>query len=280
MGVTVGIVGVGLLGGSVAAAAKSRGVADRVVGYGRDPARLEACRAAGLIDEGRVSFAGTDDLDVAVVCTPVGRIAEDVRGVAADCRADAVITDVGSVKASVVTGLSVDPPATATFVGAHPLAGSERQGFEHADAGLFDGRVCVVTPGEADRGDVDRVAAFWRSLGARVIEMKADAHDRALAFTSHLPHLAASALAATVADEADLVLAGTGFADTTRIAGGDPGLWADIVATNRAELLAALRTYAGALSALADAVEGDNEGVRMTLEAGVDARRRFESLSR
>ncbi|MEM1062816.1 MAG: prephenate dehydrogenase [Planctomycetota bacterium] len=278
---TVGIVGVGLIGGSVAAAVKSREPSTRVVGFGRDAARLEACRSAGLIDEGRTDFGGAEDLDVAVVATPVDRIAADVRSVAAACRDAAVVTDAGSVKASIVADLEADPPERATFVGAHPLAGSAKQGFEHAEADLFDGRPCVVTPGAAPREAVDRVVTFWRGLGADVVELDPQGHDEALAFTSHLPHLVAAALAATAGPRADLRLASTGFGDTTRIAGGDPALWLEIVRSNRDAVIDALHAFHDHCGRVIASIDGEDDlaGLAALLEEGRSARRAFESLA-
>ncbi len=226
------VVGVGLIGGSIALAARRRGLVQQVIGIGRNLARLKAARSGGLIDAASASFDAARDADLGVVCTPVDRIADDVRAVAARLRPGALITDAGSVKAAICRELATGVPDGVAFVGAHPLAGSEKSGWEHADPDLFEGRVCVVTP--PDEGPPDaagRVESFWRALGMDVVRMTPEEHDRVVAFTSHLPHVAASALASLLT-ESDGQLAATGFRDTTRIAAGDPDLWAAICLEN------------------------------------------------
>src|SRR5262249_40571906 len=151
--------------------------------------------------------------------------------------------DAGSVKACLCRDLATGLPPHVEFVGAHPLAGSEKQGFEHADARLFEKRICVVTPVAANsRQAVDHIAGFWKNLGLRIIEMSPEVPDRALAETSHLPHMAAAALAATLSPE-NRPLAASGFRDTTRVASGDADLWTAIFLENREELLGSLSRY-------------------------------------
>src|SRR5262249_12901378 len=156
---------------------------------------------------------------------PVDVIASGVRQAATACQKGALITDAGSVKACLCRDLATGLPPHVEFVGTHPLAGSEKQGFEYADARLFEKRICVVTPIAGNsRQAVERIAGFWKNLGSRIIEMAPGVHDRALAETSHLPHLAAAALAAALTLE-NRPLAASGFRDTTRVASGDPELW-------------------------------------------------------
>ena len=226
---TLGVAGVGLIGGSVAKAALARGVAGEVVGFGRNQSRLNEAVAAGVITRGSIAPADAAGVDLLVVCTPVGRIVEDVRRFAAAMRPDAIITDAGSVKGPICAALRDE----ARFVGSHPLAGGEKSGWEHADADLFDDRVAVVCPG--DREGV-AVTAFWESLGSRAVWMTPVDHDARLARTSHLPHALAAALclAADGGPNGDGRLTSTGFASTTRTAAGDPGLWADIFHANAA----------------------------------------------
>jgi prephenate dehydrogenase len=267
---TLAIVGVGLLGGSIAAAAKKRQSVRKVIGVGRQPARLEGARARGWLD------AVTDDLaaaareaDLLVFCTPVQQIVAGVCQAARACRPGTLITDVGSVKGPICGELERGLPSGVEFIGSHPLAGSEKQGFEFADAELFRGRMCVLTPtAGTSRGGLDRTARFWRSLEAHIVEMSPQDHDHALAETSHFPHLAAAALAATLCAE-HRPFAATGFRDTTRIASGDPELWTQILLQNRAEVLASLDKYAATLRdfrrALAD---GEAETLKRLLEQG------------
>lgn len=235
------IVGIGLIGGSLAAALKHRNVAQTIIGVGRDSARLDAARRAGLIDEFTTDISTVAArTDVAVFCTPVERIVKDVlefsRIVGDRCagRADRLLlTDVGSVKAEICQQLS----HVANFIGSHPIAGSHKHGFEAADANLFNDRMCVLTPVATSRtSQIDRLDRFWKSVGMRTLQLSPDAHDRKLAITSHLPHLIAASLAATLSEN-DRSLTGSGFRDTTRIAAGEPDLWTDIFVQNAGSVI-------------------------------------------
>jgi prephenate dehydrogenase len=258
---TIAVVGVGLIGGSIALAAKSHGAARVVLGVGRNPKRLEEARRRGVIDEGTADLpSAARRADLLVFCSPVDVIVAGVREAAMACKAGALITDAGSVKACLCRDLANGLPQSVEFVGAHPLAGSEKQGFEHADARLFEKRLCVVTPlGTNSRSAVERVAAFWKKLGSQIIEMSPEAHDRALAETSHLPHLVAAALAATLSPE-NRALAASGFRDTTRVASGDPELWTAIFLENREELLGSLSRHDALLGRFRKALEQNDAG--------------------
>ncbi len=253
---TLTIVGVGLIGGSIGLAARRRGLAGRVVGAGRNAASLERARAVGAIDAASLDLtAAVAEAEVAVFCTPVDRIAEQVLAAAPGCAPGTLLTDAGSTKAAIVGQLDGRLPPGIVFVGSHPIAGSERRGPDHADADLFQGRLTVVTPGPAtDPAAVERTVAFWQALGSRVRRMSPEEHDRALAFTSHLPHLLAAALAGALPDGLRDLTA-TGFRDTTRIAGGDPALWTGIFAQNRTAVLAALEALTDRLQAFRAALE-------------------------
>ena len=234
---TVVIVGVGLIGGSLAAALRSRKVARNVIGVGRDAVRLERARAAGLIDEVATDIASVATrADVIVFCTPVDRVAEGVRQAARTARPDTLMTDAGSVKQPICDAVA----DIVTFVGAHPIAGSHRQGFEAADAQLYEGRLCVLTPLESSPIPmVSRLDRLWKGVGMRTTRMSPSEHDQALAMTSHLPHLVAAALAQTLSVE-NRPLTGTGFRDTTRIAAGDPQLWTGILMQNAQHVAAGI----------------------------------------
>ena len=265
---TVGIVGVGLIGGSIALAIKQHGVARTVIGVGRNAARLAEASNRGIIDEGVVDLAAAArKCDLLIFCTPVDRIVPGVREAAAACRPKTVITDAGSTKGCICRDLAEGLPQGIAFVGSHPLAGSEQQGFENAAGRLFEKRICVMTPLPATPlAAVERVSAFWTGLGAVVVEMTPDAHDWALAETSHLPHLAAAALAATLSAQ-NQSLAATGFRDTTRIASGDPDLWTAIFLGNRESLLASLEKYEREIGKLRQALEeNDAEGLKNLMQ--------------
>ena len=238
---TLTIVGVGLIGGSIGLAAKARKLATRVIGAGRNPASLDVARALGAIDEGMLDVsAAVHRADVAVFCTPVDKIAEQALAAGPGCKAGALLTDAGSTKGRIVAGIEGKLPHGVDFVGSHPLAGSEKRGPEHADARLFQNRWTVVTQTpRTDSAAVEKAKAFWQALGSKVRVMTPEEHDRALAHTSHLPHLVAAAMAGTLPEGLKDLVA-TGFRDTTRIAAGDPALWTAIFAQNREAVLEAL----------------------------------------
>ncbi len=244
---TVAIVGVGLIGGSIGLAVRERKLARQVIGIGRNEGNLNAARRHGAIDVGTTSLVhGVEEAQLVIVCTPVDTIADLVSQVAAASANRSLITDAGSTKQEVVKTLEallVDRRDGPRFVGSHPLAGDHRTGVDFARGDLFEGRKVIVTPTEhTHRAAVVEVGGFWQTLGAEVVVMSPAEHDQALAATSHLPHLIASALA--LATPKDLLpLAASGWRDTTRVAAGDPEMWRAIFATNRQEVLEALKRF-------------------------------------
>ena len=254
------IVGVGLIGGSIGLALRSRGLATKIVGVGRDARALQQARQRGVIGEATTDLSrGVADARVVVVCTPVGRIAQDVQRVAAAAPRDALVTDAGSTKRRIVELLEADPTTAVRFVGAHPITGSERSGWAHARAGLFRDRVCVLTPTpRTPPAQVARAREFWTSLGCRILEMSPSEHDEVLAYTSHLPHALAAALASSV-PAAWLGLAAGAYRDGTRVAAADPGLWTAIFRANRGPLLKAIATLEERVAAFKYAMMTDDE---------------------
>ena len=272
---TVAIIGVGLIGGSVGMAARARG--GRVVGVDRDRACLDEAIRLGAIDSGTTDLAeGVAEAEVAVVCTPVTRIAEDVILAAGHGPASILVTDVGSTKAGIVRDVEEDPTARLVFVGAHPISGSERQGVAHARADLFEGRSCVLTPTAATPPDrLERARGFWSGLGLRVFEVEPDHHDDYLALTSHLPHAVASALASCVPPELFPLAAGA-YRDGTRVAASDAALWAGIFLENREPLLEALADFEGQIARLRDLLgAGSAADLAAWWEVGGEIRRRY-----
>jgi prephenate dehydrogenase len=250
---TVAIAGVGLIGGSIALALKHRGFQGQVLGVGRNADRLQAAQSHGLID-GFAEQVQDIAADLWIFATPVDRIVQGVLDVRGETGRTTLITDAGSVKREICEGLRGKLTDGVEFIGSHPLAGSEQRGFEHADARLFTNRLCVLTPDKStSKEQLTRLEAFWKFLGMRVVEMDAASHDKALAETSHLPHLVASVLASTL-DEANAPLAATGFADTTRIASGDPDLWTAIFLQNADRVSEALAKFTNHLAAFRDAL--------------------------
>jgi prephenate dehydrogenase len=252
---SLAIVGVGLIGASIGLAARRAGQAKQIVGIGRRENSLAVALSRGACDRVTTRLAdGIANADLVVVCTPVDAIAATIQQ-AVGLRPQALVTDAGSTKAEIVSSLSGSLPAGSRFVGSHPLAGDSKAGPEFARADLFEGRTVVVTPTpESARADVADLTDFWRSLGANVLEMSPDAHDRAVAVTSHLPHLLASAIAGSTSEHYFPLIA-TGWLDTTRIAAGDAALWRQILLANRANVVAALTTFDTTLAALREALE-------------------------
>jgi cyclohexadieny/prephenate dehydrogenase len=257
---TLTLVGVGLIGGSIGLAAKKRGLVRQVRGVGRNRSTLERAQALSAIDEICLDLtAAASGSDCIILCTPVDRIAEQVLQLAPHCRPGTLITDAGSTKGLIVQAVEDHMPAEVHFVGSHPLAGSEKRGPEYANADLFQNRWTIVTQTpKTDGTALNRVMTFWQQLGARVRIMEPQEHDRALAMTSHLPHLLASALAGILpAQWKDLTA--SGFRDTTRIAAGDADLWTAIFNHNRQALLVALQSLEGQLSQYRQALERNDD---------------------
>jgi len=269
------IVGVGLIGASLAAAGRRSGVLGRVVGVGRSKANLETALRAGFIDEASSDpAAAVRDAGLVVIAAPVDTSIELLERVAPACPASCVLTDVGSVKAPIVRAAERIGIA-ARFVGAHPMAGGTRTGAAAADEGLYRGRTVVITPTPNVAKDAhDLVSSMWRSVGAEIVELDPDLHDQAVAMSSHLPQMLATALAALVAGDPlhDLVarLTGAGFRDTTRIAMSDADMWVAITEANRTHLLAAIDLFTRLWARVRDAVaDADEEALRsLMLEAG------------
>jgi prephenate dehydrogenase len=267
------IVGVGLIGGSVGLAAKARGVAGRVVGVDRDPNVLAKAVQVGAIDAPAELADAVANAGLVVVCAPVDRIADVILAAAPLAKPGTLFTDCGSTKARIVSALRGKLPNGVEFVPAHPLAGSEKAGPENGRADLFAGRVTALvmsngTPWERTRA----VGRFWEALGSRVVLMNADEHDRVLAVTSHLPHAVAAGVAGSTPAEW-LNLAATGFRDVTRVAAGDPQLWAAIFDANRDATLKALATFAKRMDAFRALLEsGDRAGLVQWLAEGKQVR--------
>jgi prephenate dehydrogenase len=256
---TLAIVGVGFIGGSIGLAAQRRKVAARVIGAARRQASLNQALAVGAIHEGCVDpTAAVQHADVAVFCTPVDRIADQILDLAPRCVRGTLLTDAGSTKAEIVRSVEGRLPEGISYVGSHPLAGSEKRGAEHADADLFQDRLTVVTrTANTDLSALEKTRAFWQALGSRVRIMDPEEHDQALALTSHLPHLLAAALAGILPLELHALTA-SGFRDTTRVAAGDPSIWTGIFAHNRLAILDALQRLDGQLTRFREALTVGN----------------------
>jgi len=276
----VAILGLGLMGGSLGLALRAQGFRGRLTGFARRAAVREAALRLGAVDAVFADPAeAIREADLVVLCVPVLAIPSLAESCVAALASNAVLTDVGSTKTWVMRATRAALGAAAPrLVGSHPIAGSERQGIEAADAQLYRGALVVLTPApDNPPAAVFAVERLWRQVGARVVTLSPEEHDRRLARTSHLPHLVASALAATsgrdrVAEYGPFC--GNGFRDTTRIAAGAPDLWLDIVQTNRPALLEEMEAFGERWCALTEAVRREDfEAVRRLLEVGREARR-------
>jgi cyclohexadieny/prephenate dehydrogenase len=271
---TLALVGVGLIGGSIGLAARRRGAASRIVGVDSRPDVLQRALVGGAVDETRPDLcSAAAEADVMIFCTPVEVIAAQVLEAAKACRPGTLLTDAGSTKAAVVRDVEARLPPGVAFVGGHPLAGSEKQGPEHSNAQMFEGRLVVLTrTPRTDDNALSRAAGFWESLGARVRVMDPAEHDQAVATTSHLPHLTASALAGVTPSEW-LGLTAGGFRDATRVAAGGPELWTGILLSNTEAVLAALGRLDGRLAEFRQALTaGDREALTALLREGKQVR--------
>jgi prephenate dehydrogenase len=249
------LVGLGLLGGSVAKAVRARGLADEIVAVGRDRERLEPARRDGVVDRITTDLeAGVGGADFCLLATPVATLTALLPAVWGVLPADAVLTDVGSTKAAIVRAAErLDERRPLAFVGSHPMAGSEQAGYPVSRPDLFQGATVIITPTErTDSHAVKRVGAFWEALGGRLVILDPLTHDRATAAISHLPHLVADALVDAVVrmDPRFFKVAGRGFKDTTRIAASDARVWREIFQENRAGLAEALAAFRAALEEL------------------------------
>ena len=253
---SVAIVGVGLIGGSVGKALQARRLAARVIGVGRSAASLAEAKRHGVVTETSLDLTAVAEADLVVVAAGVAGIPALLDAIDAAVEPGTLITDAGSTKASIVAAWERRRRSRrGRFVGAHPLAGSHRRGAVAADANLFAGKIAIVTPAAATPArDVEQVGGFWASLGSTVFVMPPREHDKIVAATSHAPHLVAAAIAAATPTAAR-TFAATGWRDTTRIAAGDPELWADILLDNAGQMGDAMRRIATVADKMLSAIE-------------------------
>ena len=248
------LVGVGLLGGSIGLAAKRRKLAREVAGFVRRAASLKDCEKAGAVDYAtRDLLAAVSGADIVILCTPLAQMRLLVKQMLPALKRGAIVTDVGSVKSSVVRELEpLIAKAGAHFIGSHPMAGAEKTGVLSARSDLFECATCVVTPtGKSHKTSLTKVTQFWKSMGARVVRLTPETHDVLVSRSSHLPHVVAAALASMVLDpkqpQQQVSLCANGFRDTTRIASGSPEMWRDITLANRRNLLKSIAVFIGKL---------------------------------
>ena len=267
---TIAIVGLGLIGSSIARAARAQGAVRSIVATARSPQTRKRVVELGIADKVvETNAEAVEGADLVIVCVPVGVCGAVAKEIGPHLKAGATISDVGSVKGSIVRDMGPHLPKTVHFVPAHPVAGTEHSGPDAGFAELFMNRWCILTPPEGtDAQAVDRLAAFWRLLGANVETMTPDHHDLVLAVTSHLPHLIAYTIVGT-ADELETVtrsevlkFSAGGFRDFTRIASSDPVMWRDVFLHNKEAALEMLGRFNEDVSALTKAIRrGDGEAL-------------------
>ncbi len=247
---TIAIVGVGLIGGSIATALKQSGYKGTIIGVGRNQQRLNTAVTANIIDEGITDLTkAASRSSLMIFCTPVNLIVEGVLSAAPHCASGTLMTDTGSVKGVICHHLKNKLPPNVHFIGSHPLAGSEKQGYENSSADLYQNKVCIVTPEiitpeeNVPSDQQQRLQQLWEFIGMKVSVMSPTEHDNIVARTSHLPHLLASAMVQTVLTDETVHFAASGFRDTTRIAAGDADLWTSILLDNADAVLDGLEKY-------------------------------------
>ena len=266
----IALIGFGLIGGSIARAAKEQGLAGEIVTTDRSAKTRARVVELGIVDRVvETNTEATEGADLVILCIPVGACGPVAAEIAGHLKPGAIVSDVGSVKGAVVKDMAPHLPATMHFVPAHPVTGTEHSGPDSGFAELFVNRWCILTPPEGtDPNAVEKLRAFWAALGAKVEIMTPEHHDMVLAITSHLPHLIAYTIVGT-ADELEgvtqsevLKFSAGGFRDFTRIAASDPTMWRDVFLTNKDAVLEMLGTFNEDLSKLTRAIRrGDGEAL-------------------
>ena len=266
----IALIGFGLIGGSIARAARAQGLAKEIVTTARSAKSRARVMELGIVDRVvETNAEAATGADLVILCIPVGACGAVTAEIAGDLKPGAIVSDVGSVKGAVVKEMAPHLPASVHFVPAHPVAGTEHSGPDSGFAKLFINRWCILTPPEGtDASATERLRAFWAAIGAKVEIMTPEHHDMVLAITSHLPHLIAYTIVGT-ADELEgvtqsevLKFSAGGFRDFTRIAASDPTMWRDVFLTNKDAVLEMLGTFNEDLSKLTRAIRrGDGEAL-------------------
>jgi prephenate dehydrogenase len=280
----VTIIGVGLIGGSLAKALKAKGLVGTIAGAGRRRETLEQALRLGVIDRiGQGKAYGVEDADLVVLASPVGTFERIMKEIAPHLKKGCIITDVGSVKGKLISVVEGALPAGRHYVPAHPIAGREKSGVAEASENLFRDRRCILTPTERTDGRaLETVRDMWSLTGAMVSVMDADLHDRVFAAVSHLPHVAAFAMMCAVAElntgsEDYLAYSGAGFRDFTRIAASSPEMWKDICLMNRDNLIPMIDRYLFSLNRFKhEIIAGDEKRLEKHLQLSSDERRGME----
>lgn len=247
----VAIVGVGLIGGSLALAMKKKKLANEIIGVARHKKTLLLAKKRGVIDSGSLDINAVSEADLVILSSPVEAILKLAPLILKVIKPDCIVCDVGSTKQEIVSALD---KLFSCYVGAHPLAGSEKRGVLNSRADIFNGSLCILTPTAKTNAQAFlKIKKLWGSVGSRVICLSSAAHDKVVSCISHLPHIAAFSLSAAVPEEY-LKFASTGFKDTTRIAASDTEVWSDIFVSNQKNILKAIDAFQGRLSKIKSAI--------------------------
>jgi prephenate dehydrogenase len=275
------IIGVGLIGASFALALKKNKLCHNISGSGRTENNLAAALKRGVIDSYSLNHADAcRDADLIVLATPVGCFNDIIADIKDVLKKDSIVTDVGSTKSDLIGLLEKEMPDGVTFVGTHPIAGSDRSGAEAATADLFKGALCILTPTErTERTSFEIIEKLWNDIGAHTVTMSPDEHDRVFSLVSHLPHVMSSALVKTVSDidPSYINFSGRGFRDATRIAMSSPDLWTDICRSNRDNIMKHLTLLSGNLTLIRELLEKeDYDSVKSLLQKARELRKTVE----
>jgi prephenate dehydrogenase len=275
----VAILGVGLIGASFARAVRKNSLSGHICGYGRTEINLKKAKEEGIIDSyNKDPRMACENADLIVFATPVGRFATLSEEVSVAIKKNALVIDVGGMKAPVVYQME---DRIASFVGCHPIAGSERSGIDDSNADLFEGALCIITKTEkTDNSSLENAISLWQALGSKVVLMAPEEHDRIYGIVSHFAHLAAYALVNTAAesDKDSLEYSGRSFRDMTRIAMSSPAFWRDICFMNKQNILEFIEAYKSQLERMARHLkEDDAEGLKKAFEKARELREEIDN---
>ena len=282
----IAVIGVGLLGGSLALACKMRKISSTVIGYGRKLDKIKKAQGKGLVDQITNNLEeATSSADLVVLCTPVRDIPLKALELASFMKPESILTDVGSVKESIVAKIEKSLPERRYFVGSHPIAGGEQSGFEKSRDDLFQNALCVLTPSEKTNSfALDKVTKLWERLGSRIISLEPSEHDLIYGGVSHMPHAIAFVLMNVLGTMHSknhsnlLIFGGKGLSDYTRIASSDPIMWRDILLANRKHVLEHLHEFQNSFDDLKEKIEsGDGERLLNIFKKSNDFREKLLS---
>ena len=263
---TVSIIGVGLLGGSIAKGLKERGISKKIIGIGRNPEKLQSAKSSGIIDEFTDNVEkGVKTSDAIIICTPVSLILDFLKKILPHIKDNCLITDVGSTKKSIVIGARKIMGDKQNFIGSHPMAGSEKSGAEFSNPDLFKNATCILTPDKnTPREIINKAKRFWKLLEANVIVLNPAQHDKLIAAISHIPQLSAVSLSRLVyemSEDINLIrsIVGNGFRDATRTAQGSPQMWKDIYIDNKEAIVILIDKLINILTDFRNKINSEDE---------------------